>query len=107
MTPDEVVGVLKVLQEGWVPFTKGAKYPVEHQALTSAISLIQDYQKLRERVSVEKIAETAYSYHRNQPIWINDSCFPWIRIKKAPRTYKQWVDLSQAIITYLQQPTEH
>jgi hypothetical protein len=55
MTPDEVVGVLKVFREGWVPYTKGAKYPVEHQALTTAITLIQDYQKLREKIDADKI----------------------------------------------------
>ena len=57
MTPDEVVKVLEGMLDG--------KYPISNvvgndkseivKALSSAITFLQDYQKLRERVSVEKI----------------------------------------------------
>ena len=61
MTPDEVV---KVLEEYFDEANVGGqpnKYLIrKQQALSSAISLIQDYQKLRERVSVEKIEQVLY-----------------------------------------------
>jgi len=58
MTPDEVVNLLKELTEirekecGNIPPYRTSKEAI---ALSSAITIIQDYQKLRERVSVEKI----------------------------------------------------
>ena len=52
MIPDEVVkGLDSILRLDYCIGTKN------EQVLTSAISLIQDYQKLRERVSVENISQ--------------------------------------------------
>jgi ribosomal protein L18E len=59
--------------------------------------LIQDYQKLRERVSVEKIEKLL---NKNE-LWVDvgfDIGYATPLVSK---------DLSQAIVTYLQQPTEH
>ena len=66
MTPDEVV---KVLEEYFDEANVGGqpnKYLIrKQQALSSAISLIQDYQKLRKRVSVEKIEKIYYNNQGN------------------------------------------
>jgi len=54
MAPDEVEAVLKEHLKAWTrpPISKNDRIEI---ALTSAISIIQDYQKFRERVSVGKI----------------------------------------------------
>jgi hypothetical protein len=73
-------------------------YPVEtydtrKQALSTAISLIQDYQKLREKIDVNKIGNIIrenLGTHKNFETWL---------IEKD--------NISQAIVTYLKQPTEH
>ena len=62
MIPDEVVKVLKAELELCKRIGISHHLPNKDmlnriEALSSAISLIQDYQKLRERVSVEKIAK--------------------------------------------------
>jgi hypothetical protein len=54
MTPDEVVKELKEISEEW-SYPAGAEFYPKKEALQSAITFLQDYQKLRERVSVEKI----------------------------------------------------
>jgi uncharacterized protein with PIN domain len=53
MTPDEVVNGLLNLRKEVLGIDETAKN--KFSIYNSAISLIQDYQKLRERVSVEKI----------------------------------------------------
>jgi hypothetical protein len=66
--------------------------------------LIQDYQKLRERVSVEKIDKiideimpcSCISAYKDRGLTAPDC---------ANHNYKE--DLSEQIVTYLQQPTEH
>jgi hypothetical protein len=104
MTPDEVVKVLKEIKEyGLDPdcFSNADK----QQALSTAITLIQDYQKLRERVSVEAISFLIYKHETG----LGEE------LAKANWTAKHFQDkskinstpLAQAIVTYLQQPTEH
>ncbi len=78
MTPDEVVGSLQGI------FSYGLSIK-QTQALQSAISLIQDYQKLRERIDKGKI-KTMIGYVGSE--------------------YDQEMTAEQ-IVTYLQQPTEH
>ena len=98
MTPDEVV---KGLQELNIVmenvYWKGQKEHPEKSifisALSSAISLISDYQKLRERVSVEKLVEMLMGYQGGCELHI--------------ATQPGFNKLSQSIVTYLQQPTEH
>ena len=93
MTPDEVVKVLKDRLSGinydTCPNMCGLK---GNQALQSAISLIQDYQKLRERVSVEKIDKVINYFGICQ------------EFGSEPEDTK---NIAQSIVTYLQQPTEH
>ena len=61
MTPDEVVDVLGKMwnRKPTFGYWKGKWYITEERevALQSAISLIQDYQKLRGRIDVEIIPE--------------------------------------------------
>lgn len=89
MTPDEVVSVIEKALKQVAHYNRMS--PSMHRtyqedledAYKSAISLIQDYQKLRERVSVEKIE------------------------KALPRLqYANSNEVAQAIVTYLQQPSE-
>ena len=68
--------------------------------LTTAASLLQDYQKLREKVSVEKIAYKLFAEEFPQEPWAD-----WTR--KPQGAKQEWFDKAQAIVTYLQQPTEH
>ena len=91
MTPDEVVKVLEEI----------IKYPKQvgdsdTPALQFAITLLQDYQKLRERVSVEKIAMEIEKARWNHNVEIVNG--------KATNTASK--NYAQAIVTYLQQPTE-
>lgn len=92
MTPDEVVKVLEEI----------IKYPKQvgdsdTPALQSAITLIQDYQKLREKISVEKIEEKL-----KIAIWYE---LPYQEREKNMSSANKY--LAQSIVTYLQQPTEH
>jgi hypothetical protein len=92
MTPDEVVNVLKEIKEyGLDPdcFSNADK----QQALSTAISLLQDYQKLRERVSKPKILVDL--------ILCENIYNPDLTISVNPE------QLADKIVTYLQQPTEH
>jgi hypothetical protein len=96
MTPDEVVNTLKEMQKNL--FDAQALTPIgtrNLQSISSAISLLQDYQKLRERVSVENVMLIIKSDELSD-------CF-----KFEENKYKYRQRLAQAIITYLQQPTEH
>ena len=90
MTPDEVVDKISTLSEA------GIIDEDERSALKTAISIIQDYQKLRGKIDKHSIARILYNSDGDDVPWKNnDVC---------------WVDCeaqSQAIITYLQQPTEH
>jgi hypothetical protein len=81
MTPDEVVKQLKLSIEKDCACRACMTIPF-------AISLISDYQKLRERLSVEKI-EGLITPPKGQ-MWLIDT-----------------LPIAQAIVTYLQQPTEH
>ena len=64
MTPDEVVNIIEVLTEIKVYGLKENEHYLDrYNALNSAISFIQDYQKLRERVSVEKIEDVILSHN--------------------------------------------
>ena len=78
MTPDEVVKVLEELKELFDIYVIDCgcfenhleTNPCKHEiALSSAISLLQDYQKLRERVSVEKIAYQLFAEEFPQEPW--------------------------------------
>ena len=89
MTPDEVIGKLKNMAGNTYP-----AMPIDSELVFSAITLIQDYQKLRERVSVETIdGELSCAY--------ND----WLS------TGKDYCDLcsmqADAIVTYLQGGIEY
>jgi hypothetical protein len=116
MTPDEVVKVLeqeiKDWQEACASYENTAQEERKEEgcaaletlkdieranekiiALKSSISLIQDYQKLMERIDVNKIGNIIkenLGTHKNFETWL---------IEKD--------NISQAIVTYLQQPTEH
>jgi len=97
MTPDEVVKVLNnFLSDSNFP----GKSPRAKQALSSAICLIQDYQKLRERVSVEKIFNIILDQEPRG--LLGNSTGGGSMIDAYPGEYK----LAQSIVTYLQQPTE-
>ena len=88
MTPDEVV---KVLNERLciVHTTTDVEYSI---ALSSAITLIQDYQKLRERVSVEKIDSLIRNYaFRHECNLGNEGII----------LEKSICEIAQAIVTYL------
>ena len=95
MTPDEVV---KVLEEYFDEANVGGqpnKYLIRKQtALQSAISLLQDYQKLRERIDTHKITCIIAGLE------FKDG-------EKDTIIYEHYKDTAQAIVTYLQQPTEH
>ena len=60
MTPDEVVKILSNSQIQLISDIADKEFCGE--ALSSAISLIQDYQKLRERVSVESCKYAVISH---------------------------------------------
>ena len=99
MTPDEVVDtintLLKIKRIGETGKCDALTLETDEvEALSSAISLIQDYQKLREKVSVEKIAEI---------ISINEYNLLGTKTTRGECHNKS----AQAIVTYLQQPTEH
>ncbi len=92
MTPDEVV---KELTERLEWNTKHPEISIDREtkAVESAISIIQDYQKLREKIDVNKIGNIIrenLGTHKNFETWL---------IEKD--------NISQSIVTYLQQPTEH
>jgi len=85
MTPDEVVNVLKEIKEyGLDPdcFSNADK----QQALSTAISLLQDYQKLREKLNIDKIVANVPFYQNIMPV--------------------ERQEIVKQIVTYLQQPTE-
>ncbi len=86
MTPDEVVKVLEELSTKYlIPNSK------QREALQSAIFLLQDYQKLRERVNKEQLWGFLIS------IW---------NVNKKFYDAADLDDLAEQIVTYLQQPTE-
>ena len=104
MTPDEVVTNLEANIEHHNCRNDDQSSCAYCQNTISAISLIQDYQKLRERVSVEKIDKiideimpcSCISAYKDRGLTAPDC---------ANHNYKE--DLSEQIVTYLQQPTEH
>ena len=88
MTPDEVVNVLKGIKEyGLDPdcFSNADK----QQALSTAISLIQDYQKLREKIHQGKFAQILHQVFTEKVY--NEKLFE---------------AQGKALASYLQQPTE-
>ena len=106
MTPDEVVKILENMlteiackQAPKIERLETPIYDVDFklQALQSAISILQDYQKLRERVSVEKIDSLIRNYaFRHECNLGNEGII----------LEKNICEIAQAIVTYLQQPTE-
>ena len=105
MTPDEVV---KVLEEYFDEANVGGqpnKYLIrKQQALTSAITQIQDYQKLRERVSVATLAFQFYCLDfpdtDKQELLADWQGY-------SERLRMNYAIKAQSIVTYLHQPTEH
>ncbi len=92
MTPDEVVENLEEIKAYRLEHSPA--YLDYYNALSSAISFIQDYQKLREKLTVENI-DTEIS------VVLADYALNGQGSRNLTN------DLSQAIVTYLQQPTEH
>ena len=94
MTPDEVVSKLQLfINKLDNPSPGGTTLQIPKQSIQSAITFIQDYQKLREKIEIGKLdGELSCAY--------ND----WLS------TGKDYGDLcsmqADAIVTYLQQPTE-
>jgi hypothetical protein len=94
MTPDEVVKAQEDLDYYLSSFNPDGANIRFRAAIHSAISLIQDYQKLKERVSVEKIAYQLFAEEFPQEPWAD-----WTR--KPQGAKQEWFDKAQAIITYL------
>ena len=93
MTPDEVISNAQKL--GLIAiFHSDILSPEEKLALKSAITLLQDYQKLRERIDTHKITCIISGLE------FKDG-------EKDTIIYDHYKDTAQAIVTYLQQPTEH
>jgi len=94
MTPDKVVlpiqAVMDCLEACY--FANEHPYPMG-LAFRQAVNLLQDYQKLREKIDREKIESI-----------INDNCRYIVDEGKVMFIYG---NTAQAIVTYLQQPTEH
>ena len=86
MTPDEVVKVLKLM-------TKGHGATDFGEALQCAVTLLQDYQKLREKIDEGKIEAVV-----NSAILFDANIKPIHKLTNSIVT---------ALVTYLQQPTEH
>ena len=102
MTPDEVEAIktIEEMREGY------HKYGKTYKALTSAITQIQDYQKLRERVSVEKISGVIHDTEDKLKIKkLGYITFIDNGGNKIVRSFENFI--GDAIVTYLQQPTEH
>jgi hypothetical protein len=105
MTPDEVVKELEQLKGMvWDTIQKGVrtdKYLTDrYNALSFAITQIQDYQKLREKVSgidlpVKELGKIVMFIRHSMFLPEND---------KLSELNKM---IREAIVTYLQQPTEH
>jgi hypothetical protein len=106
MTPDEVVKELEILNQ----LTNIEWYGKEREAIRSAISLLQDYQKLRERVRISPI-KLAVIFHE-----IYERLAPKIgyETKKETKVFdasspngKLMIEVCREMQTYLQQQTEH
>jgi hypothetical protein len=106
MTPDEVVKVLKTMKSFKERLLVcGGNSPdnsIENEisSLSSAISLIQDYQKLREKVSVEKIGEVLGKIEipiDTNPMEVKETSIPAVIMLKS--VYGRII--SQAIVTFL------
>ena len=92
MIPDEVVKNLQdLLKDDWDLM----RWKEAELAFRTAISLIQDYQKLRERIDEGKITEVVRKTK-------------YVGMVKHYELVPDWCkSIAQAIVTYLQQPTEH
>ena len=119
MTPDEVVVILKEFNKApadkalltgneWVDWRDKMQ-----EALTLTITLIQDYQKLRERVDVDFLRKVSdkgkemLAICEKENFVFNNLKDRWQKL--AFTFYSEIAQLSseaQAIVTYLQQPTE-
>ncbi|MFA5724518.1 MAG: hypothetical protein WC979_09765 [Candidatus Pacearchaeota archaeon] len=99
MTPDEVVEKLGEIKEEDVHHRLEDS---EIEAIQSAISLIQDYQKLRERVSVEKIAEIIYDKETflQKVLEPSQAFLTWGQLDEIEKSHYQTE--AHAIVTYLQ-----
>jgi hypothetical protein len=109
MTPDEVVDNLEKLNTVMENvFWKGQKeHPEKTEfitAISSAISLLQDYQKLREKIDVDELSFLIYKYETGlgeelaRANWTAKHFQDKSKINSTP--------LAEQIVTYLQQPTE-
>ena len=130
MTPDEVVisKVIEVLEKKIyfiynIKLSEGEKIDLLDEelgkVLSTAITLLQDYQKLREKLTVEKITKImieGLTEFTKKPIgtlegdlcdWNKPTQFACKPIDIQNRVKERLGDISQAIVTYLQQPTEH
>ena len=97
MTPDEVVrNAIETYIDIGIPLTQEELNAVStmREFCRTAISLLQDYQKWREKITVENI-ETEIS------VVFADYALNGQGSRNLTN------DLSSAIVTYLQQPTEH
>jgi len=99
MTPDEVeaIKVIEEIREGY------HKYGKTYKALTSALTLIQDYQKLRERV--EKLNTKRMDIEVKQEE--NREFAFGMPNHELGFFIKGFNFALEKIQTYLQQPTEH
>jgi hypothetical protein len=107
MTPDEVVKQLNFpkKKEHSPNNTTTEKHIIigYNHCVDDCQPLIQDYQKLRERVSVEKIRIVINERLKNFPI--NEDMDG---LSSRGVDYQNLLNrTSQQIVTYLQQPTEH
>ena len=110
MTPDEVV---KEMQKRLSEAEKQrAEYGYPNKEVNKfieiqkqAISLLQDYQKLRERIDVDELSFLIYKYETGlgeelaRANWTAKHFQDKSKINSTP--------LAEQIVTYLQQPTEH
>ena len=108
MTPDEMVKIKNAMNKVW----KNHKLEDGVEILTildfckSALKELQDYQKLRERVSVEKISGVIHDTEDKLKIKkLGYITFIDKGGNKIVRSFENFI--ADAIVTYLQQPTEH
>ena len=105
MTPDEVVTNLEANIEHHNCRNDDQSSCAYCQNTISAISLLQDYQKLREKIDVDELSFLIYKYETGlgeelaRANWTAKHFQDKSKINSTP--------LAQSIVTYLQQPTEH
>ena len=111
MTPDEVVSVIEKALKQVAYYNKmTACMHRTHQedmedAFTCAITLIQDYQALRERIDVDELSFLIYKHETGLGEELARA--NWTAKHFQDKSKRNSTPLAQAIVTYLQQPTEH